>query len=384
MDSFSSMAIRTVQVSKQYRVGIIGTGAAGLGLAAMILDAGHRVRIWARPGPRFDRLRDSGSISISHSSRFERELPVEVTGEGAELVRNSDVLVVAVNSDAQAELLKSLGDAMTSDHLVILVPGHTGGAWAAAAARLRAELDVPRIAETPLPFVARQHGVNSVDILQKKNQVVASALGAEIERSVFKVLSELSFPVSKMVSPLEAGLRNTTAVVQPPLILGNLVRIDRAEPFRIYREGLSPALGRVIQEVDHERRSIARAFGFNVPTVGEWLQESYGAVGPTVSEQVQNVPGYADILAPGSVNHRFLGEHVRSGLVPLAALGRMANVSVPTISAAIELASVVLDEDLAASGRSLDALVPPTVSEEHFLNRARENQAIDGAGAGPQ
>ena len=100
------------------KVAVLGTGDAASALAARARSRGHRVVIWGRSGPRLDRLRRSAAI------------PVEPDLRAA--VAAADTVVLAVASTAQATVLAQAAAALRDDHMVFLVPGHTGGFWTAA------------------------------------------------------------------------------------------------------------------------------------------------------------------------------------------------------------------------------------------------------------
>jgi opine dehydrogenase len=57
-----------------------------------------------------------------------------------------------------------------------------------------------------------------------------------------------------------------------------------------------------------------------------------------------------------SINHRYVHEDVGYGLVPLAALGRLAGVATPTIDALIQLAGLAVGIDYTRDGLTLERL----------------------------
>ena len=62
------------------------------------------------------------------------------------------------------------------------------------------------------------------------------------------------------------------------------------------------------------------------------------------------------IRAPDSLRTRYLTEDVPYGLVPLASIARQLGVGTPVIDLFIDLASMLLDEDLRAGGRTAASL----------------------------
>lgn len=354
-------------------VTVVGAGASGLALAARAALRGHAVTIANRPGPRIDALA-SGRLVLTEPDGTRHTVAVSATPDVAAAVRGAPVVILAVGSSHQSETLCAVGDALSPDQVVLLVPGHTGGAWCASAAIRAGGHPVPRLAEMPLPFVCRQSGPAQIAILQDKAEV---HLGADLpDRAAARAAAEqLGFPITHECGLLEAGMRNTTAVLQPVLLLANLTRVDRAETFTIYREGVGPALGRLAAALDAERLAVAAAYGLAPPSLADWLRHAYGATGRELHELVASVPGYARVVAPTEVRHRFLVEHVETGVVPLAELGALAGVATPRSSAVIELASAATGLPLRETGRTLRRLLPPGVAPENARHHLTEGVA---------
>ena len=59
---------------------------------------------------------------------------------------------------------------------------------------------------------------------------------------------------------------------------------------------------------------------------------------------------------PSSLDHKFNTEDVPTGLVPISALGAVAEVPTPAIDALVELARIMTGKDFAAEARTLARL----------------------------
>jgi opine dehydrogenase len=62
------------------------------------------------------------------------------------------------------------------------------------------------------------------------------------------------------------------------------------------------------------------------------------------------------IKAPPRLDHRYIHEDIGYGLVPMAALGRLAGIATPTMDALVQLGSVALGIDYARDGLTLERL----------------------------
>jgi opine dehydrogenase len=131
--------------------------------------------------------------------------------------------------------------------------------------------------------------------------------------------------------------------------------------FLFYREAFTDAVGRATAAVDAERLAIARALG--VPAV-PFLDIFYEAGLTTraaresgdISRACRESEPNRSIKSPPSLDHRYLHEDVGYGLVPMAALGRLAGVATPTIDALVHLAGLAVGIDYAREGLTLERL----------------------------
>ncbi len=67
-------------------------------------------------------------------------------------------------------------------------------------------------------------------------------------------------------------------------------------------------------------------------------------------------PTYKDILAPTTINHRYICEDIPTGLVPMSLFGKNLGISTPTIDYFIKEGSKLLDIDFRSEGRTLHKL----------------------------
>ncbi|MFL6124030.1 NAD/NADP octopine/nopaline dehydrogenase family protein [Actinophytocola sp.] len=335
------------------RVTVLGAGDAGRALAGLAARAGAEVTVWNRGARRLADLR-SGELTLLDPAGRAAVVRLRVEADLTVACADAGLVLLAVSSAEQAELVVRAWPHVRQARAVVLVPGHTGGVLAARHAL--GDAPGPALAEMPLPFVCRGTGPAEVQVRQHKTQVPVAVLPAAGTEDLAAALAAL-YPGVRAASGLwETGLGNVTAVSQPVLALTNLARIDRAEPFAIYTDGVSPAVGRMIEALDRERLALADALGVRVPGVLAWFHRVYGTAADTVAGCFADAPGYAGIAAPTSVRHRFLAEHVRTGAVPMAALAQAAGSPHAVLDGLVELACAATGEDLRATGRTLAAM----------------------------
>ncbi len=152
---------------------------------------------------------------------------------------------------------------------------------------------------------------------------------------------------------IEAALSNINAVFHPPGMIMNAGWIEHTNGgFLFYKEGITHSIGLVTAAVDAERVAIAKALG--VPYV-TFLDAFYSANLTTkeardsgdIARACRESAPNATLKSPPSLDHRYVHEDVGYGLVPMAALGKVAGVPTPTIDALIHLAGLSLGIDYA-------------------------------------
>ncbi len=153
------------------------------------------------------------------------------------------------------------------------------------------------------------------------------------------------------------GSTTLGAIFHPALTLLNAGRIESTGgQFQFYIDGVTPSVARVLEVLDRERITVASALGIRAQTALEWLRMAYNARGTNLFEAIHNQPGYEGIMAPRTLQHRYITEEVPMSLVPIAALGQRYGVSVRGIDSVIRQACIVHRTDYWRRGRTLDKL----------------------------
>jgi opine dehydrogenase len=178
-------------------------------------------------------------------------------------------------------------------------------------------------------------------------------------------------------SVLESDLLNVNALIHPPGMVCNAGWVEATGGnFPFYADGMSPAVARVTDEVDAERRALADRLG--VPTIS--LVEALHRAGYTTAEgaasgrthaAVQASTAMAPIAAPGSLDHRYLHEDVGWGLVPWIHMARAAGVPMPATAALVDLAGVMNGVDYAREGLTLERMGLAGLSADEISAYAR-------------
>lgn len=338
------------------RFAIIGMGNGGHAFAGYLGLLGHQVRAWDIDAGLVEAIGKNGTVSVEGVLSGLAKLEL-ITAELPRALDGADVVLVVVPAVYHASLAQKMAPYLTQDQVVILNPGATGGALEFRNILREAGSPDITVAETNnLLFTCRSPEPGKVLVTGIKEHMDIACLPASEAPRVTR-LTATAFPKFTAVpTVLSTSLGNINAMMHPLPTLLNAGRCDLGDHFEYYYDGLSPRIADLVEDLDHERLTIAKAFEVEIPSLVEWYAGSYLGTGDTLYERVHSNRAYANIAGPTSLDTRYLIEDVSTGLVPLSELGRAAGVPTPLMDAVIELASTLLHIDFRTAGRTLQRL----------------------------
>jgi opine dehydrogenase len=180
-------------------------------------------------------------------------------------------------------------------------------------------------------------------------------LSAKYANTQVEPLTALFGAVPLSVNQVETGLNETNFIIHACISLLNIGLVESGRDWTFYREGLTPSIGRLIQDADKERLALLKKLGLAEISLAQWLLRFYGdqgARGETVYDILKNFEYFATSKGPSAFTHRYFSEDIPYGLVPLASLGQIHGVSMPVVGMLVDLACRLTGTDYRAAGRS--------------------------------
>jgi opine dehydrogenase len=359
---------------------VLGSGHGGMAMAAHLAFTGCRVNLFNRTPARIEPIRVRGGIDADGEISGFASLN-KVTSDPAEAIEHCDVLMVVVPATAHRSIARLIAPHINDGQIIVLNPGRTGGAMELRAVlKEKNPLVHPYIAETEtLLYAARATNPGQVHVFSIKNSVPLATLPTYHLTDILPVIRKALPQFIPGDDVLKTSLNNIGAVFHPAITILNAARIeDTHGEFQYYVEGVTPAVARILDAIDHERVAVAAALGIRANTAREWLYLAYDAAGRTLHDAMKANAGYSGIKAPRNVEHRYISEDVPASLVPIASIGSMLGVLTPTISTMIHLASVMHGVDYWAEGRTVERLgiQGMSVKDIRFLVMGAEPAAL--------
>ena len=327
-------------------------------MAGHLAAMGFRVNLWNRSADRVEHLRRRGAIELEGVVTGEGRLEIATT-DIKEAVADVDVIMVVVPAYAHREVATILAGVVHDGQVVVLNPGRTGGALEVRNVfrEKRVTADVTLAETQTFLYISRHVEPTSAHIFDVKNEVPVAAIPSYKTADVLKILRTAYPQFVAGDNVLKTGLDNIGAIFHPGVMILNAGRIESTHgDFEYYLDGITPSVAAILEAMDRERVAVAEAFGIHAHTTREWLYLAYNSPGRDLYQAVQSTPGYKGVTAPAHLNHRYILEDVPMSLVPMASIGEMLGVQVPTIRTMIHLASTIHGRDFWKEGRTVDRL----------------------------
>lgn len=360
-------------------IAILGAGHGGCAAAADLTRQGFTIRLQSRNAARLAPIREQGGLTLK--GVFDGFVPIaHLTQDLGEAIEGADLIMLVVPSVAVGQYARELAPLLKPDQPILINPGHTGGGLHfTAAARAAGYRGALQTGETvTLTYICRMTGPAAVHLYSYTENLAFAGFPGRDAAALFQLLKPVYPRLALASSVLETALTNINAMFHPPGMLMNAGWIEHTHgDFLFYREGITESVGRVTAALDAERMAIAKAL--HLPAVS--FLEAFHRAGLTtraamesgsIARASQESEPNRAVKSPPALQHRYVYEDVGYGLVPMAALGRLAQVPTPAMDALITLAELALGAELRESGLTLAkmGLAGKTVAElPQFLER---------------
>lgn len=328
-----------------HQVTILGAGATGCAMAAILTHRGFSVRLYNRSEKRLDAIRRRGGIEMLDGEARGFHVPALVTTDLAQAVTGSDLILVMTTGLGHRGIALALAPLLEEGQTVVLC---SGGAGSLEFARIWAEAGMVRdvlLGETStMPVAARDRGAAQYTMKLPSTPRTAAFPGRRTAE-LCALLEPICRPVA-VEHVLDTGINNPNWLIHPiPMVL-NYAEVERQEGyFSLMNEGMTKSVLAAMDAFDAERMALLTALGLPVLSVDD-IYIGNGS-GPWVYRDPGEPMGFKD-----QIHTRYLEEDIPFGSMFLAGLGDLLGVDTPIIDAVNTLAPILTGYDYQAQART--------------------------------
>ncbi|MBQ3417907.1 MAG: NAD/NADP octopine/nopaline dehydrogenase family protein [Ruminococcus sp.] len=330
---------------------IIGGGNGGQTFAAHLAIQGERVRLFSKSQDKIDEIGKTNTITLHHGLEGAGKIEFATTDMKRVLDR-ADNIVIILPSTWHEMTARMIIPHLVDGQSILLLPEASCGALAFRnyMREMGCSADVVVGAGATLPYATRLIKDGEVNVFQMKNEVEIAALPATDNNRLMEAFS-ITEPVFIPVhSTLKTSIDNINALMHGAPSLLNVARIeaDPHQDYQYYKEGVTPTICHVLEQMDQERIAIAHALGFEQRTLRQEYIDMYSCGGPenTLYELLRNCDAYDGLMAQRTLKTRYIMEDIPYSLVPISALGQIAGVPTPVIDTIIQLGRIMIGPEL--------------------------------------
>ncbi|PAB58481.1 NAD/NADP-dependent octopine/nopaline dehydrogenase family protein [Anaeromicrobium sediminis] len=348
---------------------IIGGGNGGQSMAGHMGIMGFPVRLYDIFPDTIEAIKSQGGIKVEGEVEGFGKLEFATTKIN-EVLDGADIIIVVAPALAHRAIAKDCAPHLKDGQVVVLHPGSTFGAL-----EFKQVLEEENctsnvvIAETEsLIYACRSVKPGHVNILGIKGSLKTAAIPANKTEMVVELLNTAYPQMYPGSNVMEISLGNLNAMMHPAPTLLNTSLIESVHDWLYYWDGITPSIGKYVEEMDKERLSIVKALGLNSVDVLENYKIYYNAEAPTLSEAVKKNEAYGGVKGQKSLNTRYVLEDIPMGLVPIVSLGKMLGLDVSRMETIVKLGEQLLDKDFTKTGRTVESLGLSDMTVEEMMS----------------
>lgn len=346
------------------KVTVIGNGALSLSVAARIASRGASVTFVDVSGKETPRAEATLHVTgIEQGDVVFREIT-----HCYDSVTDAELVVITATGSHHAKIFEHVVPLIRDGQTVLFFPACFGAINFLAAIRERG-VDVTVCEAVSFVCVCEMQGKDTLCIQNLKNSMRLAVKPAARTEETIDELNRYFDVFTPARNFLETSLDNMNMTLHPLPLLLNIASAERdAASFRHYIDGISPTVGRLMEQLDAERMQVGKAFGLHLTSAYDQLVEYYGERHlPSLTEYASSEAGPYPAVKGYGLDSRYICEDVPFLLVAAAALGKSCGLSTPVMDLCITLASMISDRDYAAEGYSLERMGLNGLSCEEIL-----------------
>lgn len=327
-------------------VAVLGGGSTGMTIAADLTLKGHSVRLYDNKD-HFENLAQAqaiGTIRMEGRAANGAAKVELITDELSSAVDNAEVIMVAMVANRHTALVEELAPLLVSGQTVCFSAGNCGSILLRNKIGKKSGVLLGEMLGNVYPcrIIAPAVVTCAFPYAPKK----ASAFPAQ-DTEKFIHAMEAIYPCIPAKNVFETALNSPSMTIHLAGSLLNAGAIEQNPEFRLYKEGLTPAILACMEQVEDEKCRVLDHLGL------EGVRHCTLIKKLMKFEEHPELSDFRMVSGPNSMNHRYVSEDAFSGHALLITLAHQFGIPVPCMEALETLAGVINGVDYLAVGNTV-------------------------------
>lgn len=345
------------------KITVVGTGHGGCAMAAVLSQHQQDVSLLkltnAIHNDNFSAIRQQRGIHLKGIEGEGFYPIIKASTEPEAVIPDADVILVFYVANFHEQIAERISPFLNKKQIVVINPGYGGSLLFEKHLKKLGKPELPLFVEfETLPYSSRITQPGEVSIVSRNVRHPFAAYPASRNDEAYDLLTPVIGECVPRQHLLEVALHNPNLVIHTVGVLMNASLVESPkQDFAMYRDGFSPTVWKVAQQLDKEKMDVLEAM--NAERISYFQEFKLRTFADIHIDDIAGFQHYANEAPPGpfTVNHRYVTEDVPVGLGLMQSLGRHLKVPTPVCDSLITLSCAMLPEQpLAQDIRSLEKL----------------------------
>ena len=335
------------------KITVIGAGGTGCCCAADLTLSGHQVTLCDLPGRSDDNLamvRARGGVNLTGKGQTGFAAISDVITDVPGAVAGAEYLFITALSTRHVEIAQAVIPYLEDGQTVCISAGSMGSILfrqEMAKAGCTKDIIIGELEGNLFPCRLYENAEGFIGMPFKPR--TAAAFPARDNERLIAKLSEL-WPCGAATNVFETTLNASNIVVHLGGSILNTGLVEQTENFCFYKQGLTPAVLKVIEATAAERDALNEKLGYTVRSSVGFMKQLADKEGFPQFDSFRGLEG------PLTMQDRYFFEDAQSGSTFLASLGEALGVDTPLARAFVAIASAINGANYAATGVTMERL----------------------------
>lgn len=332
------------------QIAVLGGGGTGCYIAAELSLRGYRVVLYEEQCWQHENIvgiKQRGGIEMTGLGVNGFAKISLITDDLAQALDNADLIIVSMVAWRHKKLAEDIRPFVKDDAVILFSAGNFGSILVKRVLGPDSKAVVGETMGNMFPCRMLGEG-KAISAGKYKPKMVAAFPAQDTARLIERVSKYL--PCTEGKNVFEMALNAPNVVIHLAGTLLNTCAVERNPGFALYRDGLSRGVINCQKAVQAEKAKIMEALGYRMINHTDQMERL------VQYDKFPELDCFRSLSGPNSMRHRYVREDATVGNSILLQLGERLGISLPTVHALVQIASVVNGEDYFKQGLTLEDL----------------------------